>query len=338
VKRQTIIIILLIVALLAMMLVGCIVGTANIGLKDALQVLMSVFGGENSANIPESTYYIILNLRLPRVLLAVVTGGGLSVCGVAYQAIFRNPLSDPYVLGVSSGASLGAAIAIIIALDGAFLGISALSFLTALLTVILIIGISSIGNRLHTTTLLLAGISINFLISALISVLMILNKQEMDKIIFWTMGSLASANYESVAITACFVFIGVMIVALYARDLNTMLLGSSSARTMGVNVERTKKIILVSSTLMIAVIVSFTGVIGFIGLVVPHIVRLIVGSDNRRILPYALLGGMLFMLSADIVCRTVIPPSELPIGSITSLIGAPVFIYLLFNAKKRLNG
>jgi iron complex transport system permease protein len=337
VKNRNLIIVLLIIAVVILMFVGCVVGTANIGLNEAWQILLSVFTGSKHPEISQSAYYIVLNIRLPRVLMAMVSGAGLSVCGVAFQAIFRNPLSDPYVLGVSSGASLGAALAIIVGLDGVLWGVSGLSFITALATVLLIIGISSMGNRLHTTTLLLAGISINFLISALISLLMILNQQEMDRIIFWTMGSLASANFENVAITAFFVLIGVVVISLYARDLNALLLGSQTARNIGINVEKTKKIILLFSTLMIGVIVSFTGVIGFVGLVVPHIVRLSVGADNRRILPYSLLGGMLFMLVSDIVARVAIPPSELPIGSITSLIGSPIFIYLLFNAKKKLS-
>jgi iron complex transport system permease protein len=315
-KNYASIITLLIIALIALAFAGCILGTAG--------VMFDV-------------NYIVLHIRLPRVLMAIVSGAGLSVCGVAYQAIFRNPLSDPYIIGVSSGASLGAALAIIIGLDTCLWGISALSFATALGSVFVIIGIASVGNRLHTTTLLLAGISLNFLIAAVISLLMILNQQDMDKIIFWTMGSLASATFENVAITSIFVIAGVVIILLYGRDLNAMLLGRDTAQNVGINVERTKKTILLFSTLMIAVIVSFTGVIGFVGLVVPHIVRLVVGGDNRRLLPVSLLGGSLAMLAADLVARIAIPPSELPIGSITALFGAPLFIYLLFNAKKRLS-
>ncbi|MDR1725470.1 MAG: iron ABC transporter permease [Bacteroidales bacterium] len=329
---------LLCVAVLFTMFAGCVVGTADISLAKAFRIFLSLITGEKSPEINESSYYIILHLRLPRVLLAAITGAGLSVCGVAFQAIFRNPLSDPYVLGVSSGASLGATVAIICGLDAAFWGVSILSFVTALLTVLLIIGIASMGNRLHTTTLLLAGISINFLIASLISLLMLLNQQDMDRIIFWTMGSLSSANYENVIISAFFVIIGITVISIYSRDLNAMLLGSQTAQNVGVNVEKTKKVILLFSTLMIAVIVSFSGVIGFIGLVVPHIVRLAVGTDNRKILPYSILVGILFMVVADIISRIAISPTELPVGSITSLTGAPVFIYLLFNAKKKLRG
>jgi iron complex transport system permease protein len=269
--------------------------------------------------------------------MCILCGCGLSVCGCAYQAIFRNPLSDPYILGVSSGASLGAALAIVLHLDSIFFGVSFMSFFFAMLSVFLIIKISSVGNRLHTTTLLLSGIAINFLMSALISILMIFNQQNMDEIIFWTMGSVSVSRYSDVLITFFSVFISITIILIYAKDLNALLLGGDSAKNLGVNVEKTKKVILFFSTLMVGIIVSFCGVIGFVGLIVPHIVRIIVGADNRRLIPFSILGGIIFMLIADILSRTLIFPSILPIGAITSLVGAPFFIYLLYNAKKQLN-
>ncbi len=284
-----------------------------------------------------TTSYIITNLRLPRVIMSLLAGSGLAVCGTAYQAIFRNPLSDPYILGVSSGASLGAAIAIILGLDIFMFGITIPAFITALITVWTIVKLASVGNRLHNTTLLLSGISINFLMAAIISLIMVLNRDSMDKIIFWTMGSLSASQFSDLWIVFTFVSIGILVIRIFAKDLNILLIGSDTARSLGVDVERTKKIILFFSTLMIAVIVSYCGVIGFIGLIVPHIVRLLVGNDNRRIIPYSILGGMLFTLLADILARTLIAPSEIPIGAITSIIGAPFFIFLLYNAKKKLN-
>ncbi|MBP6429053.1 MAG: iron ABC transporter permease, partial [Bacteroidales bacterium] len=285
----------------------------------------------------ENSLYIIQHLRLPRVIMCVLSGAGLAVCGAAYQAIFRNPLSDPYTLGISSGAALGAAIAIVLGLDVFFFSIGGFAFSFALLTVFIIIRISSVGNRLHITTLLLAGISINFLIAAIISIIMVVNQDSMDKIIFWTMGSLSGSKFSDIAIVLPFVLIGIVIIRIYARELNALLTGNDTARSLGVNVERTKKLILFFSTLMIGVIVSYCGVIGFVGLIVPHIIRLLVGSDNRRIIPFSIFGGMIFMLVADIISRTAIAPSELPIGSITAVVGAPFFIYLLYNAKKKLN-
>ncbi|MDR0971801.1 MAG: iron ABC transporter permease [Bacteroidales bacterium] len=287
--------------------------------------------------LTENTLFILENIRIPRLIMCILCGCGLSVCGCAYQAIFRNPLSDPYILGVSSGASLGAALAIVLHLDSIFFGVSFMSFFFAMLSVFLIIKISSVGNRLHTTTLLLSGIAINFLMSALISILMIFNQQNMDEIIFWTMGSVSVSRYSDVLITFFSVFISITIILIYAKDLNALLLGGDSAKNLGVNVEKTKKVILFFSTLMVGIIVSFCGVIGFVGLIVPHIVRIIVGADNRRLIPFSILGGIIFMLIADILSRTLIFPSILPIGAITSLVGAPFFIYLLYNAKKQLN-
>lgn len=302
-----------------------------------LMFLGLFLGSVDISSFDGNSLYIIKEIRLPRVIMCVLTGAGLSVCGAAYQAIFRNPLSDPYTLGISSGASFGAALAIVLGLDSFFFGIGGFAFLFALLTVWVIIRIASVGNRLHITTLLLAGISINFLMSALISILMVMNQKSMDKIIFWTMGSLSGSKFSDIFVVLTFVLLGIIIIRVYARELNALLTGNDSARSLGVNVERTKKLVLFFSTLMIGVIVSYCGVIGFVGLIVPHIIRLLVGSDNRRIIPYSVYGGMIFMLLADILSRTLIAPSELPIGSITAVVGAPFFIYLLYNAKKKLN-
>ncbi len=329
----------LILAALGLMLLGCVVGTSSIGWQKSIQVLLSPLGISfpSFGEIAEAERYIVFSLRLPRVLFAAIGGAGLAVCGLAFQSIFRNPLSDPYVLGVSSGASLGAAVAIVLGAEGFALGIGLSSFLTAIITVFLLIRIASYGNRIHTSTLLLAGISINFLISSVISLLMVLNKEQMEKIIFWTMGSLSYIDYSDLAMAGVVVAIGIITVLFFARNLNAMLLGEESARSLGVNTERTKLVLLVVCTLMVSVIVSCSGVIGFVGLVVPHIVRQFTGSDNRKLLPFSILGGMIFLTLGDILSRTLIPPSEIPPGSITALIGAPFFIYLLFNSKKQLN-
>jgi iron complex transport system permease protein len=302
-----------------------------------LGFLATIVGSVDISQMSKDDLYIIFNIRLPRVMMCLLVGSSLSVCGSAYQAIFRNPLSDPYILGVSSGASLGAAIAIVIGLDSFLLGVPLMAFLFALLTVLLIMKIAQVGNRLHTTTLLLAGISLNFLISAVIAIIMFTDQEDMHKIYFWTMGSLSGIKYSDVWIVFGFVLVGCSVIRIYAKQLNALLLGSMSAKSLGVNVERVKRVILIVSTLMIGAVVAYCGVIGFVGLVVPHIVRLLVGQDNRRIIPFAIFGGMIFMLLSDIISRVVVSPSELPIGSITSLIGSPFFIYLLYNAKKKLH-
>ncbi|MBR6843919.1 MAG: iron ABC transporter permease [Bacteroidales bacterium] len=277
---------------------------------------------------------IFWQLRLPRVLTGAVVGAVLSVCGAAYQSIFRNPLTDPYVLGVSSGASLGAAVAILLGLEAYLWGVGGMALAAALLTVWLIYRIASIGNRMHTTTLLLTGVCLTLLISALISFLMVMNQHKMDSIIFWTMGSFGSSSWGSLAILAPVAAIGIGVVLWYSRDLNLLLAGSEAARSMGVEVEKVKRTLLLFTTLMVAFAVSSCGVIGFVGLIVPHAVRLVAGPDNRRVVPYSMLCGAIFVLICDTLARTMLRPSELPVGSITSIIGAPLFIYLLYKNKK----
>ena len=278
---------------------------------------------------------IFWNLRAPRIVLSVLVGAALSVCGAAYQSVFRNPLTDPYVLGLSSGASVGAAEAILLGLEAYMLGVGTCALVTGLLTIVVIYRIASIGNRMHTTTLLLTGVCITFLMSAIISFIMVLRQDKMDSIIFWTMGSFASASWTEVAIVAPVVAVGIGIVLYYARDLNLLLAGSETARSLGVEVERVKRVLLLSTTLMVAFCVATCGVIGFVGLVVPHCLRLVLGPDNRRIVPCAIFAGGLFMLLCDTLARTLLMPAELPVGSLTALAGAPLFIYLLYKNKKR---
>ena len=308
---------LLTVLLLVAMVAGCLVGAVDFDRGEIL-------------NSP-----IFWQLRLPRVLLSVVVGAVLSVCGAAYQSIFRNPLTDPYVLGVSSGASLGAAVAILVGLEAYLWGVGGCALVAALLTVLLIYKIASIGNRMHTTTLLLTGVCLTLLISAVISFLMVLNHEKMDSIIFWTMGSFGSATWTDVVIVAPVAVVGIGVVLYYSRDLNLLLAGSEAARSMGVEVERVKRMLLLFTTLMVAFAVSSCGVIGFVGLIVPHAVRLVAGPDNRRVVPYSVVCGALFVLVCDTLARTMLRPSELPVGSLTSIVGAPLFIYLLYRNKKR---
>ena len=310
------------ILLLALLLLAAMLGSAMLG---AVQ-----FGWDELWSSP-----ILWLLRMPRIVLSVLVGAALAVCGAAYQSIFRNPLTDPYVLGVSSGASLGAAVAILLGLEAWLLGVGACALATGLLTIVAIYRIASVGNRLDTSTLLLTGVCITFLISAVISFLMVLHQDKMDSIIFWTMGSFAAASWTTVAIVAPVVVIGILVVLCYSRDLNLLLGGSETAKSLGVEVERVKRLLLVVTTLMVAFCVATCGVIGFVGLVVPHCLRLLCGPDNRRLIPYSIFVGALFVLLCDTLARTVLRPAELPVGSLTALVGAPLFIYLLYKNKKR---
>jgi len=273
--------------------------------------------------------FIFWNIRLPRIVLAMLCGAGLSICGCAYQAVFRNPLCDPYILGISSGAALGAAIALILGWESSILGITGCALCGGLLTVVLILQFSRLGNRLDHSILLLSGVSLNFLLAAVLAFLMVLHQESMDKIIFWTMGSFASASWLQILILTPVVLLGCFCLLFFGKPLNLLMHQPLSAQTLGINVKQTRKILLITTTLMIAFIVSFCGVIGFAGLIVPHIVRLLIGGDHRKILPLALVLGAVFMLFADTLSRTLLPPSELPVGSITALLGTPLFIFLL---------
>ena len=308
-------------AVLTMVLLAVMLGSAMVGAVH--------FTWEEMWQSP-----IFWNLRLPRIILSVLVGAALSVCGAAYQSIFRNPLTDPYVLGISSGASLGAAVAILLGLQTFLLGVGTCALATGILTILIIYRIASIGNRMHATTLLLTGVCITFLISAVISFLMVLHQDKMDSIIFWTMGSFASATWIDVAFVAPVVLIGTAVVLYYGRDLNLLLAGSETAKSMGVEVEKVKKVLLLVTTLMVAFCVSTCGVIGFVGLVVPHCIRLVAGPDNRRVVPLSVLVGGTFLMLCDTLARTLMIPAELPVGCLTALVGAPLFIYLLYKNKK----
>ena len=278
---------------------------------------------------------IFWQLRLPREVLALLVGATLSICGAAYQSLFRNPLTDPYILGVSSGASLGAAVAILLGFEAYFYGVGLSALVTSLLTVVLIYRIASIGNRLHTTTLLLTGVCLTLLIGALVSFLMVMHHDKMDRIIFWTMGSFASASWMDIAIVAPVAIVGIVLLLVYAKDLNILLAGGDEAQSLGVETEKVKRIILFVTTLMVAFSVASCGVIGFVGLIVPHAVRLVMGPDNRRLMPVAVFVGALFMLLCDTAARTLFQPSELPVGRLTAIVGAPLFIYMLYRNKNQ---
>jgi iron complex transport system permease protein len=328
-RRRGIVLPVSAIVMLALMFVVSLVGIVGFSPAEALDYLwQGVSGGD--------TNVIYWNLRLPRIVLCVLIGAVLSVSGATYQAVFRNPLTDPYVLGISSGASLGAAVAILLGLESSFFGVGLMALGTALITVLLIYKIASIGNRMHTATLLLTGVCFTFLATAVVSFLMVINQDKMDRIIFWTMGSFSTVAWSDVLILLPVAVLGIAVVLFHSRDLNLLLVGSETAKSLGVEVERVKKILLFCTTLMVAFAVSACGVIGFVGLVVPHCVRLVVGSDNRLIIPYSVVAGGIFLLLCDTLARTVLMPSEIPVGSVTALVGAPMFIYLLYKSKKRL--
>lgn len=300
--------------------------------KIPLQEIVNVFA--KSGNQTNRT--IILNLRLPRVIGSAVVGMGLSVVGVFFQGLLRNTMADPYVLGISSGAAFGATIAITLGL-GLF-GISFMAFISSLAVVIFVYIVSKTGPKISMHTMLLAGIAISAFISAIISLLMLLNHEEFNKIIFWTMGGFSLTNWNNIAFSAPIIVICCLIMYVFSRDLNAILTGEEIAEHLGVNTEMVKKIILVLGSLVTATAVSVGGVISFVGLIVPHISRIIVGPDNRILVPFSALSGAIFLTMADTLARFILRPTEIPIGIITAAFGGPFFLYLLIKSKRKSEG
>ena len=276
---------------------------------------------------------IIWLLRLPRLVLAALVGMGLSVCGVIMQAVVKNPLADPYILGISSGASLGATTAILlgigVALGENFVGIAA--FIGAFAMSLGVLFISNLGGRSNSIKLLLGGMALSAVCGAFSSFIVYFanNKEGMQSIAYWMMGSFAGAKWENLMIIASIVILAVLFLWTQSRMLNLMLLGDESALTLGTDLHIYRQIYLLVSSLIVGFVVYSAGMIGFVGLVVPHVIRMLVGTDHKKLIPVAALTGAIFLVVADGLCRIIIPRTELPIGILISIIGAPCFVYLM---------
>ncbi|MCY6353724.1 FecCD family ABC transporter permease [Clostridium sp. ZS2-4] len=343
-ERYRIKFILTIVFLVILIIASSAMGIANITFSQTVNIILSRVPFVNKlisqSNISSTHRLIILNIRLPRIMLSALVGAGLAIVGTAFQAIFKNPMADPYILGISSGASLGATIAIITGAEFIFKGIGTITifaFIGAIATTFIVYNIASVGGKVPVNILLLAGVAISFLFSSLVYLMMIFNREQIEKIIFWTMGSVSEASFIHVLVIIPFIFIGGTIIYTFSRDLNLILTGDETALTLGIEVENVKKIILIVSSLIIAACVAVSGIIGFVGLIIPHILRIIVGSDHRNLLPFSAVCGAIFMILCDTLARSLVPPMEIPVGAITSLFGAPYFIYLLLKKKKQVN-
>ena len=283
----------------------------------------------------EAEAIIIFQIRLPRTFMALLVGAGLAVAGVAMQALFKNPLADPYVLGASSGAGFGAALIISLGVVGAIY-IPVAAFAGAVIATFTVYALSMIGPRSSVTLLLLSGIAIGTFFSALISYLMFVAGQNLTALVFWLMGGLWASTWQYVEITFPVILVATIILYAYARDLNLMLSGEESAQHLGVSVESLKKILLVTVSFIVGVAVAFCGIIGFVGLIVPHVVRTFTGPDHKALIPASALFGGILLIWADIVARSAIPGEEMPVGIITALLGAPFFMYLVRSRRKNI--
>lgn len=330
------------IVLMCLIIFSSTMGAAKISFLESIRIVMSKIPviGEFILNneVEKSHYLIVLKIRMPRILLGALVGMGLSVVGSAFQGMFRNPMADPYVLGISSGAALGATAAIVLGLEYTVLGfgfITVCAFAGAILTTYFVYNIAKVGSKIPTVTLLLAGIAIGFLLSSIISIIMIFNRNQIENIVYWIMGSVSAASWNQVGMLFPVVLACTTVITAFSRELNIMSTGEETARSLGVNSELVKKVLLSVSSVLVAACVSVSGIIGFVGLIVPHIVRLILGSDHRIILPFSAVGGAIFMVVCDTMARTIAAPAEIPVGAVTSVFGAPFFIYLLIKSKRR---
>ena len=320
---------LLVAVFIAVAIVSVLIGPARIGIIQGLKGLLYGWH-EGYAGLTPSEKTIIFSIRLPRVVFAGLVGASLSAAGVIFQALLRNPLADPFILGVSGGSAVGAIIGIIIGLGSVPFGIPGLAFLGAVITVVLVFLIGKTNKELHSNTLLLAGVIVNAFFSAIIMFLIsISTNTDLHNITFWLMGDLSLATWVKILFVSILLLFGFAIIYSYARSLNLIVTGEETAMQLGVNVERTKIILFLAGSLVTALAVSFSGIIGFVGLIIPHIMRMLLGPDHRLLLPASFLFGASFLVVADTIARTVIPHSELPVGVITAICGAPYFIYLL---------
>jgi iron complex transport system permease protein len=332
-KRNTTLLVLA-AALLATVITSVAVGPVWIAPQKIAAMLANlVVPGNHTWS--EAEAIIIFQIRLPRTFMALLVGSGLAVAGVAMQALFKNPLADPYVLGASSGAGFGAALIISLGVVSAIF-VPLAAFSGAIIASFTVYALSMIGPRSSVSLLLLSGIALSTFFSALISYLMFVAGSNLQELVFWLMGGLWASTWQYVEITFPVVLVGTIILYAYARDLNLMLSGEESAQHLGVAVENLKRILLVTVSFIVGVAVAFCGIIGFVGLIVPHVVRTFTGPDHKALIPASALFGGILLIWADIIARSAIPGTEVPVGIITALLGAPFFMYLVRSKRKNI--
>lgn len=328
----------MLVFVFSLLLLGLVVLSASLGymdipFSDIVRIVLTQITGqtESGAGTADAVRVIVMDVRLPRILTSAAVGGALALSGVIFQGILLNPLADPYTLGVSAGAAFGACFAILLNLGAAFVSVPLFAFAGACLTLFFVIFLSCTGKNasaaLSSNNLILSGIIVAAILSAGISFLKYTADEQVSIIIFWLMGSFASKAWVDVGVTTLFLGVGLVVAMVFARDLNLISLGERSAASLGVDTRRVTLILLITGSMLAAVSVSVSGIIGFVGLLVPHMVRLITGPDNRRLIPVALLAGALLLAGADTITRAVLP-HEIPIGILTALIGGPVFCWI----------
>jgi iron complex transport system permease protein len=334
---------MLLLLLGAMILSSCI-GAVRISFSELLAILENEAGLSVSSDFKPQQAAVLLNIRLPRVFLGVLIGAGLGISGAAIQGLFRNPLAEPGLIGISSGATLFAVLMIVLevgvfrSLTGAmgFYALSLAAFTGACITTSVVYRLSVRNGRTVTTTLLLSGIAINALAGAFTGLLTYMaTDEQLRTITFWSLGSLGGASWQTVTGLLPFILIPVVLLPLMAKSLNALALGDAEALHMGIDVRSLKRIIIALATLAVGASVAVAGTIGFIGLIVPHIIRMTFTADNRLVIPGSVLLGAALLTLADLLARTIVVPAELPIGILTALIGTPVFLYIILTERNK---
>jgi len=315
-------------ALTLSVIVAASIGSGEVSLARALT---------DPGSLSDVERTILYSVRLPRVLLAALLGGALTVAGVVFQALLRNPLADPYVLGVSGGASIGGVVALLLGLGGGALGglaVPVLAFVGALGALFLIEWVATVGGRMTVYTVLLTGAIFNAFSAALIYFIQsVASLEQLHAIVFYLMGHVPSYAPRSLGVLALVVVIAVVLLFAMSREFNALSLGEEGAQQIGVDIERVKRRTFVLGSLLTGLAVAVAGLIGFVGLVVPHLLRILLGPDHRLLLPAAFFGGATFLVLADLLSRVVVEPNELPVGVVTALIGGPFFLYLLRRSR-----
>ena len=317
--------------LLAALTLSLAVGSVFISPEELWHVI-------SGTNTNETFRTILFDIRLPRTVLIALVGAALAGSGAAYQGLFRNPLADPYLIGVASGAGLGAVLAMSVQWPYTTLGLMAVplaAFLASLLTVYLVYIFANVGGTVPTTSLILAGVAFSSFATSLTSFLMLKSNSELRRAIGWLLGGVSLAGWDVILALIPYLLIGLTTLILNGYALNLLQFGDDQAHQMGLNVRRAQLIIIVAASLVTAAAVSFAGIIGFVGLIVPHVVRIWWGVDYRRILPLSVIGGAGTLLLADVLARVILAPQELPLGIVTALAGAPFFLWVLRRAKNQ---
>lgn len=315
------------------------VGAVRIPAREVVDVIAEMLGF-GTADVAPTTETVVREIRLPRILLAAAVGGCLALCGAALQGVFANPLADPGLIGTSSGAALGAVFGIVTGL-GTVGGWStpAFAFLGALAVTALVYRIARHDGRTEVVTLVLTGIAVNAMVVAAIGyVTFLADDQELRSIVFWQLGSMASARWSSVAVAVAFLALGLTVLPRFGRSLDLLALGETEANHLGVDTERLRRTVMATAALVVGASVAVAGIVAFVGLVVPHLLRLIAGPSHRLLLPASALGGALLLVGADVVARTVVEPAELPLGVLTSAVGGVFFLWLLVTTRRAQGG